>query len=262
MDSICFTAHANQKDFYELRNFATYLRKNRRSPVFDYHHCRALQRDFYTGQTHCISRRHSYSKQSSGFWAALAFRFCRIHNYAHVRNPVGTHYVCFAQARKQPYCLLALLFNLVSISVEAVSDLSIFAALFPLSGSNYLNAFEPQQLNVLSYLTFRMHASGYNISLVFFGMNCFFWGYLVYKSVYFPKIIGVLLMICAVCYVTNSFAWFLAPKFAATLVPAILVPCLIAELSLCLWLMIKGVQMPKWESRVNGIQTTEAKNKI
>lgn len=158
--------------------------------------------------------------------------------------------------------LLALLFNLVSISVEAVSDLSIFAALFPLSGSNYLNAFEPQQLNVLSYLTFRMHASGYNISLVFFGMNCFFWGYLVYKSVYFPKIIGVLLMICAVCYVTNSFAWFLAPKFAATLVPAILVPCLIAELSLCLWLMIKGVQMPIWENRVNGIQTTEATNEI
>ncbi len=158
--------------------------------------------------------------------------------------------------------LLAVLFNLVSISVEAVSDLSILAALFPLSGSNYLNAFEPQQLNVLSYLTFRLHASGYNISLVFFGMNCFFWGYLVYQSDYFPKSIGVLLMLCAVCYITNSFAWFLAPKFAARLVPGILIPCLVAELSLCLWLIVKGVNLPKWEMQIGRKQSHSTSKEI
>ncbi|HUM46443.1 MAG TPA: DUF4386 domain-containing protein [Chitinophagales bacterium] len=147
--------------------------------------------------------------------------------------------------------LLAVFFNLVSIAIEAVSDLNIFAALFPLSGAQYLKAFEPDQLSALSYLTFRLHSSGYNISLVFFGMNCLFWGYLIYKSGYFPKIIGVLLMLCALCYVTNSFAWFLAPEFAAMLIPGILVPCLIAELSLCLWLMVKGVNVSKWKMQVN-----------
>ncbi len=147
--------------------------------------------------------------------------------------------------------LLAVFFNLVSIAVEALNNLNSFAALFPLGSSDYLKAFEPQQLHVLAYHSLRMHTSGYNISLIFFGMNCFFWGYLIFKSGYFPKILGVLLIICALCYVTNSFAWFLAPKFAAVLIPGILVPCFIAEASLCLWLIVKGVNVPKWEEKAS-----------
>lgn len=146
--------------------------------------------------------------------------------------------------------LLAAFFNLVSISIEGINNLNTFASLFPLGNSDYLNAFEPQQLHVLAYHSLRMHTSGYNISLIFFGMNCFFWGYLIFKSGYFPRILGVLLIICSVCYVTNSFAWFLAPKFAAMMVPGILVPCLIAELSLCLWLIVKDVKVPKSENNL------------
>lgn len=153
--------------------------------------------------------------------------------------------------------LLAVFFNMVSISIEALNNLNVFAALFPLGSSDYLTVFEPQQLHLLAYHSLRMHTSGYNISLLFFGMNCFFWGYLLLKSVYFPKILGVLMIICSVCYVANSFAWFLAPKFAVMLVPAILVPCLIAELSLCLWLMVKGVNVPKWNKHARAGQVNE-----
>ena len=158
--------------------------------------------------------------------------------------------------------LLAVFFNLVSIAVEALNNLNSFAALFPLGSSDYLKAFEPQQLHVLAYHSLRMHTSGYNISLIFFGMNCFFWGYLIFKSGYFPKILGVLLIICSVCYVTNSFAWFLAPKFAATLIPGILVPCLVAELSFCLWLLVKGVNVPKWNKQASVGQVSEASTQI
>ena len=158
--------------------------------------------------------------------------------------------------------LLAVFFNLVSIAVEALNNLNSFAALFPLGSSDYLKAFEPQQLHVLAYHSLRMHTSGYNISLIFFGMNCFFWGYLIFKSGYFPKILGVLLIICSVCYVTNSFAWFLAPKFAATLIPGILVPCLVAELSFCLWLIVKGVNVPKWNKLASVGQVSGASTEI
>jgi hypothetical protein len=143
--------------------------------------------------------------------------------------------------------LLAAFFNLVSIAIEALNNLNIFAALFPLGTSDYLKVFEPQQLHLLAYHSLRMHTSGYNISLIFFGLNCFFWGYLLFKSGYFPRILGVLLIICSVCYVINSFAWFLIPKLAAKLVPGILVPCFIAELSLCLWLIVKGINVLKWK---------------
>lgn len=150
--------------------------------------------------------------------------------------------------------LLAVFFNLASIAIEALNNLNIFAALFPLGSSDYLNVIEPQQLHVLAYHSIRMHTSGYNISLIFFGMNCFFWGYLIYKSGYFPRIIGVLLIICSVCYVANSFAWFFAPTFASMMVPGILVPCLIAELSLCLWLIVKGVNLTVWNKQTGLLQ--------
>ncbi|MFZ1513766.1 MAG: DUF4386 domain-containing protein [Saprospiraceae bacterium] len=158
--------------------------------------------------------------------------------------------------------LLAVFFNLVSIAVEAFNNLNLFAALFPLGSSDYLKAFEPQQLHVLAYHALRMHTSGYNISLVFFGMNCFFWGYLIFKSDYVPKIIGVLLIICSVCYVANSFAWFLAPKFAEMLIPGILIPCFIAESSVCLWLIVKGVNVQKWTKQARVGQFSKASTDI
>ena len=93
-------------------------------------------------------------------------------------------------------------------------------------------------------------------------MNCFFWGYLIFKSGYFSRILGVLLIICSVCYVTNSFAWFLAPKLAAMMVPGILVPCLIAELSFCLWLLVKGVNVQKWKKQASVEQVSGASTQI
>ncbi len=152
--------------------------------------------------------------------------------------------------------LLAVFFNLVSIAIEAVIKLTLFAALLLLDDTDYLKAFEPQQLHALAYICLKLHSSGYNISLLFFGFNSLFWGYLIFRSGFFPKILGVLLVICCFCYVTNSFAWFLAPTFAAMIFPAIGVPCFIAELSLCLWLLVKGVNLEKWKARA-GAQLSE-----
>ena len=53
------------------------------------------------------------------------------------------------------------------------------------------------------------------------------------------------------CYLTNSFALLLAPEFAHIIFPVILVPAFIGELSFCLWLIVKGVNVPKWNERVN-----------
>ena len=58
------------------------------------------------------------------------------------------------------------------------------------------------------------------------------------------------MQIAGFCYLTNSFALLLAPRFASMIFPAIIVPAFIAEFSLCLWLMVKGVNVPKWNERV------------
>lgn len=139
--------------------------------------------------------------------------------------------------------LLAVLFNLVAITLEAASKLFLLPALFISGNATYLQAFAPEQLHTLAYLSNRSHSYGFNISLIFFGFECVLLGYLIFKSQYLPKILGILMQIAGVSYLANSFALLLAPTFVNI---AVLVPAFIAELSLALWLTVKGVNAEKW----------------
>jgi hypothetical protein len=143
--------------------------------------------------------------------------------------------------------LLATFFNLVSIAIEAVSGVSLFAVTFFNGGASYLKGFEPNQLYALAYLCLRSYDFGFGISLLFFGCCLFFYGYLIFKSGYFPKTIGVLLVIAALSYLINSFVLFVVPTLAGAIFP-ILVLAFIGELSLCLWLIVKGVDLLKWDA--------------
>jgi hypothetical protein len=78
---------------------------------------------------------------------------------------------------------------------------------------------------------------------------CLVLGHLIIRSGYLPKVLGILMQIAGVCYLVNSFALLLSPALANLLFPAILGPAFIAELSLCLWLLVKGVNIPQWEAR-------------
>lgn len=84
------------------------------------------------------------------------------------------------------------------------------------------------------------------MALIFFGGECLILGYLIFKSGYLPKAIGVLMAIAGTCYLVNTFALLVAPNVANLLFPAILFPAFVGELSLCLWLLVKGVNLEKW----------------
>jgi len=146
---------------------------------------------------------------------------------------------------------LAVFFNLVSVAVEAAVQLYLVAALFPLGNAEYLRAFQPEQLYALASLTVRSHGYGFGVALIFFGCVCLIDGYLIFKSGFLPKAIGVLMQIAGLCYLTNSFALILAPGFANRIFPAVLVPAFVGEASLCLWLLVKGVNVPKWKEKAN-----------
>ncbi len=148
--------------------------------------------------------------------------------------------------------LLAAFLRLAYASVNGVFRLFQLAAVVVLGGAAYLKAFDPRQVNVLALLALRLHGQGYGISLIFFGFSCVLLGYLISRSGYLPRSIGVLLVVAGLGYLINSFAQILAPEFAATLFPWILLPAVPAEWGLCLWLIVKGVDMPKWEERARG----------
>ncbi len=147
--------------------------------------------------------------------------------------------------------LLAAFFNLVSLSIEAAYSLQLVEALFPLGNAGYLKAFTPEQLNAMASLSAKSHVYGFGVALIFFACFCFVIGYLIFKSDYLPKVVGVLMQIAGLSYLTNGFALVLAPNFAGRIFLAIAVPAFIGEASLCLWLLVKGVNVPKWEERAS-----------
>jgi hypothetical protein len=146
--------------------------------------------------------------------------------------------------------LLALLFNLIQTAVLVANKLNLVSALLQLGSEDYLKAAESYQLHAQMYLSIKLHDIGFGIGLIFFGITCLVNGYLIIRSGYLPKTIGVLIQIAGLCYLTNSFALILAPQFAYIIFPPILVPAFIGELSFCLWLIVKGVNLPKWNQRL------------
>ena len=146
--------------------------------------------------------------------------------------------------------LLAVFFNIVEFPIEAASKLCLFAALFLSGNADYLKAFEPHQLHALVQISLKLHDYGFGIDLVFFGFACLVYGYLLFRSGYFPRTLGVLMAIAGLSYLTNSFTLILAPTYAGT-ISLILVLALIGELSLCLWLMVKGVDEQRWKERAS-----------
>ena len=131
--------------------------------------------------------------------------------------------------------LLAVFFTMVSLAVEAAVQMYLLVALFPLGSAEYLKAFTPDQLNALARMSIQSHGYGFGVALIFFGCVCLVEGYLIFKSGYLPRTVGVLMQIAGVCYLVNSFALILSPAFADKLFPAILLPAFVGEASLCLW---------------------------
>ncbi len=98
-------------------------------------------------------------------------------------------------------------------------------------------------------MSVRAHGNGFSVALLFFAFVCVVLGILIFKSGFLPRALGVLMMIAGACYATQSFALILMPALADRLFPAILIPSFIGELSLCLWMLIKGVNEERWLAR-------------
>lgn len=104
-------------------------------------------------------------------------------------------------------------------------------------------------VNQLSTLTVGGTAA-YDVSTVFFAGYALAIGYLIYRSTFMPRVIGVLMVVDGLAYLINSFATILAPDFAAHLVPYIQLPILLGEGSLTLWFLVFGINVARRERLV------------
>ena len=147
--------------------------------------------------------------------------------------------------------LLDVFFSLVATAVEAASLLNQFTPVVLLGSRHYASALPPAQLHALAYLPGDLATTDYSIYTVFYGFDFIVVACLVINSTFLPRIIGVLLAIDALTYLAGGFTTMLAPGVAAHLGAWIGIPTIIAEGSLCLWLLTVGVNVDRWKQRAS-----------
>ena len=144
------------------------------------------------------------------------------------------------------HAVLMVIFTLVAVPIAMLNELNKIAVLLLLSGAEYLTIFTTSQLQALVPVFLDLHEYGIQIAGIFWGLWLLPMGYLVFKSNYIPKIIGVLLMIGCLGYLMDFFIFFLFPSVDVVISEF----TFLGEVLMVFWLLIKGVNVEQWEKRV------------
>lgn len=145
--------------------------------------------------------------------------------------------------------LLAAFFGLLGTAIFAAAELFYFAPTLVLRGGGYFNSFSPDQLNTLTLLSLRLFGLGAAVFTVFYGMGWVLRGYLIFRSSYFPKFLGVLMTVAGLAFIVSNFALVLAPRYRLGWLMLLMLP---GFLVMMVWLLVKGVDLPKWEEKTAG----------
>jgi len=146
----------------------------------------------------------------------------------------------------QTLALLAALFRVVFAAIAGANLVNHFAPLLLLTGAGNA-ALQADQLQALALLFLRLRTAGFDIALVFFGFHCVILGYLLFKSGFFPRFLGLLIAIGGLGYLANIFVYALPIAMRGHLFPYVMLPAGLAEILLTLWLIIVGVNAARWK---------------
>ena len=153
-------------------------------------------------------------------------------------------YLLFRVVRKD-LALLAVFFRLLGTAGFAMAQVCYFAALPIVGGGDHLGAFSPEQLHAVALLSLDVSRQGQTLFMMFYGVGSILLGYLMYRSRFVPRLIGVLLALSGLGFVAKTFTWALAPSYSSSL---LLMPAGLAGLALTGWLLLAGVDAARWRS--------------
>ena len=138
--------------------------------------------------------------------------------------------------------LLAVLFRLMATATFAFAELFYFAPSLILGGDGYLRTFSPDQLHALALLSLSVYSAAGYLFIVFYGIASMILGSLMFRSGYLPRAVGALWVLGGLGFVIGNLVWIFAPAHASIL----LLPQVLAVLSLGPWLLVRGVDEVKW----------------
>ncbi len=130
----------------------------------------------------------------------------------------------------------------VSVPIAFLNTLNLVAALELSKGADYLKVFKPDQLQAFAVFFLRLHEQGIVIVEIFWGLWLFPFGYLVFKSGFLPKVLGILLMVACFSYLVDDFIALVFPEYRAITSTFTMWPSTVGELSIVLWLLIMGAK--------------------
>lgn len=134
-------------------------------------------------------------------------------------------------------------FTMIVAPISMINELNSVAVLLLLKGQEFATIFTPGQLQSWVSVFLDLHTYGHQIAGIFFGLWLVPMGYLVYKSTYIPKVIGVFLIITSLGYLIDFTTFFLYPDFPITVSEY----TWLGEVLMVLWLLIMGVNLRKFE---------------
>jgi len=146
--------------------------------------------------------------------------------------------------------MLFLLLNAVGVAIQGASLLSLVSAMLPGDAASHMQAYSAEQLEGLAYLSISVYKTGFVTAQLFFGTWLFPLGYLVYKSGFLPRFLGILLLLDGIGVLIWFLQAFLLPDYPAIRYPGLAVSFL-AEVGLALWLLVKGVKVADFGAKAS-----------
>jgi uncharacterized protein DUF4386 len=148
--------------------------------------------------------------------------------------------------------LLAAFFGLMATATFALAELIYFAPVVILRGESYLNTFSPDQLQALVLLSLRFSLYAGMLTTAYYGMGWLVRSYLMFRSGYLPKFLGVLMAIGGAGFVVRNFLLILAPAYASDVFLMLMMP---GGLIMTGWLLVRGVNVSEWNATVKAAGT-------
>jgi len=167
--------------------------------------------------------------------AAVAFHLAWVYLFYQIFKPVN-----------RTLAGLSLVVIVVGCGVQAVAAVLYGAPLAVLQGAHSLSGLTGDQAKGLALALLNLNYQAFDVYLTFFGFWCILAGYLIARSTFMPRILGVLLMVDGV-----GWSLYLWPPLANFLFPAIAVTSALAELPLMVWLLVFGVNPERWAAQAS-----------
>jgi Domain of unknown function (DUF4386) len=182
---------------------------------------------------HIVSHQTAFWAGYPFFLLVVAFRLILMLLFYELFKPVN-----------KSIALLAVYFNIVATTMQAVMAITLLAPLVLLGGGHSLTALTSNQVHALALAALQLYNPIYYIALALFGCYDLLLGYLAFKSTFLPRPIGVLMGLAGLGWLT-----FFVPPIATQLLPYNLAAGLLGEGSMILWLLVKSVDAQKWREQ-------------